>query len=288
MCPVAVVTDTTAYLPAEVLAANDIHVVSLYVHRDGASEREADVSDLRAYYQWLRTTPVMPTTSQPSIGDFLAVYEPLIEAGHDILSIHLSSGISGTFGSASQAADRVAEDDPGKTIRVIDSATTCGGLGLPVLAAAAAARTGETLEECETRASEALAQTKIWFCLDTLEFLRRSGRVGGARAWMGSTLKIKPILTVGDGVIQPVERVRTERRASERMIEYLESRREDGADGWIVQHIDAEEKAHTVADRGRELFGCEPAFISEVGPVIGTHIGPGMIGVGGVPRSFLD
>jgi DegV family protein with EDD domain len=126
----------------------------------------------------------------------------------------------------------------------------------------------------------------MWFAIDTLEFLRRGGRIGGAQAWLGSTLKIKPILTV-ESEITPVERVRTSRRAFERMVDLLTERARDGADGWMVQHIQAPREAEALAARGREIFETEPVCVSEIGPVIGAHVGPGLLGVGGIPRSFL-
>ena len=169
---------------------------------------------------------------------------------------------------------------------MLDSSTTCGGLALVLLAAAAEARAGGDLEACTRRAIEARDALKIWFCVDTMEFLRRGGRVGAAQAWLGSTLKIKPILSI-ESEILPVERVRTAGRAFERMVEYLRSRHADGADGWLVQHIQAPDQAERLVERGREIFESEPLFVSEVGPVIGTHAGPGMIGVGGAPAALM-
>jgi DegV family protein with EDD domain len=127
---------------------------------------------------------------------------------------------------------------------------------------------------------------RFWFAVDTLEYLRRGGRIGAAQAWLGGALKIKPILTL-DGQITPVERVRTARRAFERMAEYMAARQADGADAWVVQHIRAPDVAERLVARGREIYGCEPAFVSEVGPVIGAHVGPGLVGVGGIPRALL-
>jgi DegV family protein with EDD domain len=127
----------------------------------------------------------------------------------------------------------------------------------------------------------------MWFAIDTLEYLRKGGRIGSAQAWLGSALQIKPILTLGEE-ITPVERVRTRRRAFERMVDYARQRRDDGADAWVVQHIQDPETAQRLAEQCRGLFDTEPVFISEVGPVIGAHVGPGLIGVGGVPRSVLE
>jgi DegV family protein with EDD domain len=286
MRPVALVADTTHYLPRDLVAANAIHEVSLYVHWQGRQDREADLPNFDEYYDYLRSTPELPTTSQPSVGDFLEVYEPLVAEGRDIVSIHIADGMSGTYESARQAKTALEEKTGEENVTVIDSATACGGLGLMVLAAAAVARAGGDREAVEARAREAREGLKVWFAIDTMEFLRRGGRVGAARAWLGSTLKIKPILTV-ESEITPVERVRTSRRAFERMVDYLRSRYDDGADGWVVQHIQAREQADELAARGREIFGSDPLFIGEVGPVIGTHVGPGLLGVGGVANRLL-
>lgn len=287
MAPVAIVTDTTHYLPTALATANDLHLVSLYVHWQGRDDREADLPDFDAYYEHLRAAPELPTTSQPSVGDFLACYEPLLDAGHDIVSIHLSAGISGTYDSALAAKARLEEQGRDGRVEVMDSATACGGLGLEVLAAAAAARAGEDVEAVVRRARAAREELKLWFCVDTLEFLRRGGRIGAASAWLGTTLRIKPILKL-EAQITPVERVRTSKRAFERMVDFLRCCHDDGADSWVVQHIQAPDVAARLVDRGREMFGTEPAIVSEIGPVIGTHVGPGLIGVGGVPRSYLS
>jgi DegV family protein with EDD domain len=126
----------------------------------------------------------------------------------------------------------------------------------------------------------------MWFCVDTLEYLRRGGRVGKAQSWIGGALKIKPILAL-EREITPIERVRTAGRAFERMVEYMESLHETGRDAWAIQHIRALEQAERLADRGRAVFGSEPLFVSEVGPVIGAHVGPGLLGVGGVAPELV-
>ena len=287
MAEVAVVTDTTHYLPRELAAANDLHQVSLYVHWQGRADRESDLPDFDAYYEHLRTASELPTTSQPSVGDFVGAYQPLLAEGRDVVSIHLAAGMSGTYESALQAKAQMDERGAGGRIEVMDSATACGGFGFVALAAAAAARGGEDIDEVVRRARETRQALKMWFCIDTLEFLRRGGRIAAASAWLGTTLRIKPILTV-ESEITPIERVRTSGRAFERMVDFLRSRHDDGADGWVVQHIQAPDQAERLAERGREIFGSEPLFVSEVGPVIGTHVGPGLIGVGGVPLPLLN
>jgi DegV family protein with EDD domain len=281
---VAIVSDTCHYLPAEIVARERIHQVSLYVHWPDGSQRESEITDYDAYYERLGAASDLPTTSQPSIGDFLAVYEPLLAAGEEIVSIHLAGGMSGTVHAAEQARDQLGERAP--RVHVIDSATACGGEGLVALAAAAAARSGADGAAVAEHAREARSQLKMWFAIDTLEYLRRGGRIAGAQAWLGSALRIKPILTV-ESEITPVERVRTSKRAFEKMVDLLRSRSQDGADAWMVQHIQAPEEAERLAARGTELFGVPPRVISEIGPVIGTHVGPGLLGAGGLPSSFL-
>lgn len=285
--PVAVVTDSTHYLPAEIVAAAGLHEVSLYVKLDGTLRRESDMTDLPAFWQAMRTGSELPTTSQPSIGDFASCYEPLLRSGHDIVSIHLSAGISGTYDSALQARAQLADDGFENRIEVVDSRTVCGGTGLVLLAVAARAGAGGSLQEVAAHAQAARDGVRIWFALDTLEYLRRGGRVGGAQAWIGGALKIKPILSL-KSQIEPVERVRTWGRAFERMVEFMRTLHADGADAWCIQHIQAPGEAQKLVERGLEVFGCEPRFVSEVGPVIGAHAGPGMIGVGGLASSALD
>jgi DegV family protein with EDD domain len=288
MNPVAVVSDTTHYLPRELVEQHGIHVVSLYVNWSGRTDREADMPDFDAYYEYLRSASDQPTTSQPSVGDFLTVYEPLVEAGKDIVSIHLSGAVSGTVLAAEQARQQLVERGVApERIVVLDSETTAGGLGLLVLAAANASARGAGVAEAAERARALRRELQVFFMLDTLEYLRRGGRVGAAQAWVGSTLRIKPILSI-EAEVKPIERVRTAGRAFERLVELLQARRDAGHDAWVVQHIHAHQSVAKMLDRGRELFGREPEFISQIGPVVGTHAGPGMVGVTAIRRALLD
>jgi DegV family protein with EDD domain len=154
------------------------------------------------------------------------------------------------------------------------------------VAAANAIRDGADLPGALDVARRLREHMKLYFAVDTLEYLRRGGRIGTAQAWVGGALKVKPILTI-DNELVPIERVRTSGRAFERMIDYLQSRKADGADVWMVQHIRAPEQAERVVERGREIFGSEPFFVSEIGPVIGAHVGPGLLGVGAIPSALL-
>jgi len=279
---VAVVTDSTAYLPKELIEREGIGQVDLYVGWDGQLEPESDYRDLDAFYARLHASPKLPTTSQPSVGDLLAVYGPLVAAGRDVLAIHIAEGLSGTCASARQAGLLLAEEGHAGRVEVHDSQTGAGGLGCMVLVAASAAGRGAGLEatlEAVRRARETL---DIWFCLDTLEYLRRGGRIGAAQAMVGTALKIKPILTFGTE-IAPVGRVRTHGRALERMALHLGELHERGATDWIVQHAQAPADAEQLVAEGRALFGSDPLFCTEVGPVLGAHLGSGVL-VGGMTR----
>jgi fatty acid kinase fatty acid binding subunit len=284
---VAVVTDTTQYLPRDVIERHELHLVSLYVNWDGRTEREADLPDFDAFYDYMRSAAKLPSTSQPSVGDFLTVYEPLLEGGRDILSIHLSAGISGTCGAAEQARAQLIERGVApERMLVLDSETAAAGHGFMAIAAANAVRAGADLPAAAEAARELRRALKLWFAVDTLEFLRRGGRIGAAQAWLGSALKIKPILTI-EREITPIERVRTAGRAFERLLDYLQERHDSGADVFFLQHIQAPEVVARLAERGAEIYGRPPEFVSEIGPVIGAHVGPGLIGVSGLPSRLL-
>jgi DegV family protein with EDD domain len=284
----AVVADTTSYLPPELIEQHDIHLVSLYVGLEGDHQKESEIDDLQGFYERLRVSDQQVTTSQPSVGDFISVYEPLLAEGREIISIHISSGISGTYESAMQARERLtAEGKGGERIVVCDSRTGAGGMGLMVLGAANAAEQGANAAEANERAEAIREELKIWFAVETLDYLRRGGRIGAARAWIGTTLKIKPILTLEDE-ITPIERVRTRSKAFERLVGYGRQRHEAGADAWVVQHVQDPENALRLVEACKPIFGKDPVFTSEIGPVLGAHVGPGLLGVGGVSTKVLE
>ena len=277
MSPVAVVTDTTQYLPAPLLERHGIGLVSLYVTWEGRTEPESAMDGYADFYGHLRDAAQPPSTSQPSVGDFLAAFEPRLERGDDVLAILLSGAISGTVHAAEQARTALIERGVApERLTVLDSRTGCGGHGLMAIAAANAARAGANLAEAEAAARALRADFEVLLAVDDLEYLRRGGRIGAAQAWIGTTLRVKPLLTI-DGEIQPVERVRTSSRAFERLVAHLERRKADGCDTFAVQHVQSPAEAARLADRGRALFGTGPLFVSEIGPVIGAHTGPGLL-----------
>jgi DegV family protein with EDD domain len=279
---VSVVTDSTTYLPQRLIDRWGIGLVSLYVGWGGDLRPEPHYTDLDAFYAQLRESPQLPTTSQPSAGDFLACYEPLLQSGRDVISIHLAGGLSGTCESAREAARIAADQGHRGRVEVLDGETGAGGLGCLVLLAAGLAEEGAGLEVVAEAVRAAREDLEIWFCLDTLEYLRRGGRIGAAQAMVGTALKVKPILTFGTE-IAPVGRVRTHRRAFERMVAYLSELHERGATDWIVQHAQEPIDAERLVEEGRAIFGTDPLFCTQVGPVLGAHLGAGLL-VGGMTR----
>ena len=274
------VTDSTSYLPRSLVDRWAIREVSLYVGWDGDLRPEHQYDDLDAFYARLRESPLLPSTSQPSVGDFLACFEPLVGAGRDVISVHLASGLSGTYEAAAEAAQVVADRGHPGRVEVVDSQTGAGGLGCLVVAAARVAEQGAELNAVVDAVRHARERLEIWFCLDTLEYLRRGGRIGAAQAMLGTALKVKPILTFGTE-IAPVGRVRTRRRALERMDAYLDELHDRGADGLGRAARPVPEDAEHLVAHGAAIFGAEPLFCTQVGPVLGAHLGSGML-VGGV------
>jgi len=286
--PVHVLTDSTSYLPRELAANLGIEVLSLYYCLDDHDfKRELDLDELTSFYDALQESGEVARTSPPSVDDFLRAYEPLLADGSSVISVHISSGMSDTCTHARQAAERLeAEGKGGERVHVIDSAGAGGKTGIVALAARAAA-VGGNAEEAAERAREARQETQMRILLNTLEFLRRGGRIGTAAAWLGSALDIKPILSV-ESELKGVERVRTLERGKEHLIEFARRLAAGGADAWFVQHAKAPEEARALVERLQEVFWRPPEFVSELGPVIGTHVGPGFVGVGAMPSRFLD
>lgn len=288
MPSVAIVTDSTMYLPPALVQSLGIEQISLYYDLGDGPLRELDSEgDFGRFYADLVLSGEMATTSPPSLEDFTSVYERLLAKGASVVSIHLSSGLSDTCTIAREAAavSTTAHGTPERVV-VIDSAGACGHLAVQVLAAARGVAAGEDAQRVVERVRQARQEVKMWFLFETLEYLRRGGRIGSAAAWIGSALDIKPILTI-ESEIRAVERVRTRRRGIERLIELMRQRRSQGADRWFVQHAQCEGEAQEVAARLSEIFVAAPEFISEVGPVVGTYSGPGMLIVGCLPSAVL-
>jgi DegV family protein with EDD domain len=278
----ALVTDTTATLPPELLERWDIACVDLYVGWNGDLKAESSY-DPDAFYEQLHSSDDLPVTSQPSVGDFADRYRELGSGGRPIVSIHLASSLSGTCDSARKAALVMRDEPDVGPIEVIDAETGAGGLGLLVIAAARTLEAGGSMDEVLRAIDETREALEMWFCLRTLEFLRRGGRIGAAQSMLGSALKVMPILTFGKE-ITPVCRVRTEQRAMDRMKEYLVELNERGTSDWIVQHARSPDQAAELVESGTDLLGGPPIFCTQVGPVLGAHLGSGVL-VGGIVGS---
>lgn len=276
---VAVVTDSTAYLPERALRAHGVTVVPLQVVVDGTAYDEgAGPGDLVTGALRSRA-PI--TTSRPAPAAFVAAYAEAAEAGCDaVVSIHLSSHMSGTAESARLAAGEAAID-----VEVVDSRSLGMGLGFAVLSAAQVAARGGTAGEVAAAARERAAACSVLFYLDTLEHLRRGGRIGPAAAMLGSALSVKPLLHLVDGQIQPLEKVRTAARAIARLEELVVERAGSGRVDVAVHHLANAGRADALADRLRErLPGIGELMVGEVGAVVGAHVGPGMLAVVVAPR----
>jgi DegV family protein with EDD domain len=287
---VRVVGDSTSYLTAQQIADYGIEQVSLSVVWNDRSVKELEITDLDAFYGELRSMKDLPGTSQPSVGDFLDVFRPAIEAGDDVVALLFSSGISGTYDSALQAMQQLEREgvDPLR-ITVIDTGSACGGYGAVLLAAGAAALRGADHGGVVSAAQAMLRGLNFWFAIDTLEYLRRGGRIGAVASLVGGAIKLKPILTVNTTGIVPVERVRTEGRVLARIADLAEQNIPGQNGGYIVQHVQAPERAQKVIDDLTARFGRGPAFIpAEIGPVIGAHVGPGLIGVGVFDAGLIE
>jgi DegV family protein with EDD domain len=274
---IKIVTDSTAYLPADYVHEHDIHVVPLLVHFGEDVYKEGVELSTAEFYEKLRAADELPTTSQPSAGEFHEVFGPLIEAGHEILALTISAKLSGTWNSA-KAAQAMLSDAP---ISVIDSLSTSVGLQLMIETAVSAISSGATRGEIVERIEKMKGQIQVLFVVDTLEYLAKGGRIGNARAFLGTMLKIKPILCLNDGAIEPLEQVRSKRKAVARMLELIEEGLDgNGAEARLgITHALVPDEAEAVKRKLEVQLGCPEPFVSGLGPVIGTHTGPGVVGV---------
>ena len=276
--PVAVVTDSTACLPEDLVARHGITVVPLHVMVDGKALAEGvDVSGAEVAEALRAFRPV--TTSRPSPQAFVETYRRLREAGAEaVVSVHLSGELSGTVDAARIAARELAGD--GGPIQVVDSRSLGMGLGYAVLAAATAAAAGAPADRVAELAARVALASSAYVYVDTLEYLRRGGRIGAAQAALGSALAVKPLLQLVDGRLERLERVRTASRALARLTEIVEAEVADRPVDLAVHHLAAEESAARVVRRLEQRLGdIRRLMLSEVGAVVGAHVGPGMVAV---------
>ena len=274
---VAVITDSTAYLPADLVEGYGIHVVPLYVVLAGRSGREGLDIGPDDVARVLGTRGQTVSTSRPTPGDFVAAYRLALDQGAEkLVSVHLSSELSGTWDAARLAASQVGEH----IVSVVDSRSAAMGNGFAVLAAARSAAAGADVATVARTARDMAAATRTFFVVDTLEHLRRGGRIGAAASVLGSALAIKPVLHVLDGRVVPLEKVRTTARAMHRLVQRAVEAAGDGAVSVAVHHLAAPEKADRLAAELRErLPSLRELHVSELGAAIGAHVGPGAVGI---------
>ncbi|PKN94182.1 MAG: DegV family protein [Chloroflexi bacterium HGW-Chloroflexi-6] len=276
MKKVAILTDSTAYLPTAYLKAEQVTTVPLNViWEEKVFEDGVDITP-EEFYEKLKNTKKMPTTSQVSAGRMQEKFQELLDQGFDVLGIFISSTLSGTVQSAQQARELIEKDR--ERIAIVDSQTTTMAMGFQVLAAARAATQGLSLAECREIAEQARKHTGVYFVVDTLEFLHRGGRIGGAQRFLGTALNMKPILHINDGKIEALQRVRTKGKALDRLIELVEEQcAGKGKIQMAAPNASASEEARQVLDKIAQRLDVSESMITDLSPVIGTHVGPGTV-----------
>lgn len=276
MGKIAIVTDSTAYLPQSLIDEYGIYVVPLSVNFGDETYREGVDMSTEEFYSYLGKAKKLPTTSQPAIGDFLKLYDELATEYDEIISIHISSGISGTLNTSFSAANMIQDIK----IEVIDSEISSFGLAFMVIEAAQMAKQQKSLSEIKERIEWMVKNMRGYFIVDDLAHLHRGGRLNAAEFLVGSMLKIKPIIHFIDKKLQPFEKIRTKKKAVDRILELLEAETRDNIlIRCSVVHADALGEAEELADRIKQSYSNVEVNISEFGPVLGTHTGPRTIGL---------
>lgn len=271
---IKIVTDSTAYVPADIVARYDIQVVPLKVVFEDRAYRDGVDLDAQQFYRRLLQSTSLPTTSQPSVGEFQDSYARLVAAGHEILSIHISSKLSGTYESASAAAALM----PDARIHLVDSMTASLGLDMMVRWAAEATAHGRATSDILAGLQRMIREQRLLFVVDTLEYLEKGGRIGPARAMLGTLLKIKPILCLEDGIVKPFASVRTRQKALAYLLDHLATRAAGRPVIAAVAHGQAPDAMEELSALMQQRMNCVQILTSELSPVIGTHTGPGTLG----------
>jgi len=274
---IKIVTDSTAGLPEAMVREHDIRIVPLYVHFGEQAFKEGiDISN-EQFYERLRGAATLPTTSQPSVGEFHEVFRELTDAGHEVVALTISSKLSGTWSSAMGAQEML----PGAPISVIDSLCTSLALRLLVEAALQDIAGGATRQQVVAHSERLIGELYILFVVDTLEYLAKGGRIGNAKAFLGTLIKIKPLLILENGLIEPLEQIRSKAKAVARMLELTEQRLAgQGAQAHVaIAHAVALDEALAFRKEVVARLGCAEPSISEVSAVIGAHTGPGVVAV---------
>jgi DegV family protein with EDD domain len=279
MSNIAIVTDSTAYLPPELVQKHNLTITPLVViWGEETLEDGVDIQPSQ-FYTRLKTAKVMPSTSQATPATMVAAFENLIAKDYDdILGIFISSNLSGTIDSAVQAKDLMKKG--ADKVTIVDSKTTAMALGFQVLAVAKAIEDGANLDDAVALAEKTRDNTGVYFAVDTLEFLHRGGRIGGAQRFLGTALNMKPVLTLQDGSVEAVERIRTKKKAHNRVLE-LVTEQVQGKNNIRLATLsaNAEVDAKALLDSAAQQLNPDDTFLTEISPVLGTHVGPGTVGL---------
>ncbi|MDR6227250.1 DegV family protein [Desmospora profundinema] len=283
MAKVQVITDSTADIPRHLVEELNISVVPLKVHLEGTSYLDGVDIGPQEFYKKLKEAKELATTSQPSPIDFVEAYREAAKDGEtDILSIHLSSAVSGTYQSALLAQSMVEDEFK---VTVIDSREASYAIGIIVVEVAKAAKEGKSLDECVAIAQEIRENIQVYFLVDSLDYLQKGGRIGKASAMVGSLLNIKPILSISEeGEVYPVDKVRGKNKATARIFEMLKESSPKGARLGAIVYTDNREEGERWAEQMKETFQLSDVVMAEIGAVIGTHVGPGTIATILVPN----
>lgn len=276
MSKIAILTDSTSYLPADYVKKYNITILPQVVIWDGVTYEDGVDIQPDEFYTRLKTAKNMPTTSQVSIAKMQQTFSRLLSEGYEVLGIFLSEKLSGTIQSALQAREHL---ETGKDkVHIVDSGTTIMSLGFQVLSAARAIEGGADIAAAKSVAEAARATTGVFFAVDTLEFLHRGGRIGGAQRFIGSALNLKPILTVANGRVEPVERIRTKAKAHDRIVELVVEQCKGKSPIRIAaQHAAAEEDAKALLEKVKAQVEVAETLVAAVSPAIGAHVGPGTV-----------
>ena len=275
---IKIVTDSTSYISDEYIKKYDIKLVSLNVIINGVSSREIDIEN-EVFYEEIKNSKEIPKSSQPIPEEMLNTFREIVEDGDSIVGIFLSSKMSGTYSNANMIKDMILEDYPDADIHILDSKTNCMQMGFAVIEAARAASEGKSINEVINAANHVINNSRFLFTPETLEYLKKGGRIGGAAALFGNVLQIKPILTVVNGETSVFKKVRTRKKAIEEIVKtVLEEIEAKGFGDIVVHHINCQEDGLKLAKALENKIG-KKVEIQSIGPVIGVHVGPGSIGI---------
>lgn len=278
MTKIAVVTDSTAYIPSEYTSKHKITVAPQVLI--WGNETFKDGIDIRSeeFFSRLKSGKTMPSTSQVSPATMQSIFQPLVEQGYEVLGIFISSKLSGTLQSAIQGKEMMGAS--GEKVTLVDSQATAMALGFQALAAARAVEAGASLPEAISLARSAHEKTGVMFAVETLEFLHRGGRIGGAQRFIGAALNLKPILELRNGLVEGVERIRTKTKAHDRILEMVVDKTKGKSGVRLASlHANAAEDARSLLDRASQQISPVETIFTEVSPVVGTHTGPGTVGL---------